>query len=96
MRWMDRVRSDLRQHQLDPKLAQNREACRKAVMAIDRDNIGKGEHCPSSRNISWQRSDIIRFKATSFQRPSNALSVTSGVCHDVNQSSTDTISPSVA
>ena len=25
LRWMDRVRSDLRQHQLEPKLAQNRE-----------------------------------------------------------------------
>ena len=35
LRWMDLVRSDLRQHQLDPKLAQNREAWRKAVMAID-------------------------------------------------------------
>ena len=29
--WMDRLRSDLRQHQLDPKLAQNREAWRKAI-----------------------------------------------------------------
>ena len=35
LRWMDRVRSDLRQHQLDPKLAQNREAWRNAIMAID-------------------------------------------------------------
>ena len=35
LRWTDRVRSDLRQHQLDPKLAQNREAWRKAIMAID-------------------------------------------------------------
>ncbi len=35
LRWMDLVRSDLRQHQLDPKLAQNREAWSKAVMAID-------------------------------------------------------------
>ena len=35
LRWMDRVRSYLRQHQLDPELAQNREAWRKAVMAID-------------------------------------------------------------
>ena len=35
LRWMERVRSDLRQHQLDTKLAQNREAWRKAVMAID-------------------------------------------------------------
>ena len=26
LRWMDRVSSDLRQHQLDPKLAQNGEA----------------------------------------------------------------------
>ena len=34
LRWMDRVRSDLRRHQLDPKLAQNREAWRKAVMTI--------------------------------------------------------------
>ena len=35
LRWMDRVRSDLKQHQLDPKLAQNREAWRNKVMAID-------------------------------------------------------------
>ena len=35
LRWMDRVQSDLRQHQLDPKLAQNREAWRNAIMAID-------------------------------------------------------------
>ena len=35
LRWMDRVWSYLRQHQLDPELAQNREAWRKAVMAID-------------------------------------------------------------
>ena len=34
-RWMDRRQSDLSQHQLDPKLAQNREAWKKAVMAID-------------------------------------------------------------
>ena len=44
LRWMDRVRSDLKQHQLDP----NREAWRKAVMVIDRpradrDKIGKGK-----------------------------------------------------
>ena len=47
LRWMDRVRSDLKQHQLDPKLTQNREAWRKAVMAIDpnRDKIGKDEQC---------------------------------------------------
>ena len=46
LRWMDRVRSDLKQHQLDPKLTQNREGWRKAIMAIDpdRDNIGKGTH----------------------------------------------------
>ena len=41
LRWMDRVRNDLRQHQLDPKLAQNREAWRNAVMAIDQ--VSKGE-----------------------------------------------------
>ena len=35
LRWMDRVQSDLRHHQLDPKLAQDREAWRNAVMAID-------------------------------------------------------------
>ena len=34
-RWMDRVRSDLRQHQLDPDLAQNRDGWKKAIMAID-------------------------------------------------------------
>ena len=35
LRWMGRVRSDLKHHKLDPKLAQNREARRKAIMAID-------------------------------------------------------------
>ena len=35
LRSMDRERSDLKQHQLDPKLAQNREGWRKAIMAID-------------------------------------------------------------
>ncbi len=35
LRWMDRVRSDLKQHQLDPNLTQNREGWRKAIMAID-------------------------------------------------------------
>ena len=39
LRWMDRVWSDLKQHQLDPKLAQNREGWRKAIMAI---NPGQG------------------------------------------------------
>ena len=34
--WMDRVRSDFfKQHQLDLKLAQNREGWIKAIMAID-------------------------------------------------------------
>ena len=38
------MRSDMKQYQLDPQLAQNREAWNKAVMAIDpgRDKIGKG------------------------------------------------------
>ena len=36
LRWMDRARVDLKQHQLDPELAQNREAWRNAVPAIDR------------------------------------------------------------
>ena len=35
LRRMDRVRSYLRQHQLDPELAQNREGWKKAIMAID-------------------------------------------------------------
>ena len=35
LRWMDRVRSDLKQHKHDPNLAQNREAWKKAIMAID-------------------------------------------------------------
>ena len=35
LRWMDRVQSDLRHHQLDPKLAQDREAWINAVMVID-------------------------------------------------------------
>ena len=34
LRWMDRVRSDLR-HQLNPELAQNREGWKTAIMAID-------------------------------------------------------------
>ena len=39
LKWVDSVRSDMKEHQLDPKLAQNTEAQRKAVMAID---PGKG------------------------------------------------------
>ena len=35
LRWMDRVQSDMKEHQLDTKLARNREAWRKAVMIID-------------------------------------------------------------
>ena len=35
LQWMDRVRNDMEIYQLEPKLAQNREAWRKAVMAID-------------------------------------------------------------
>ena len=35
LRWIDRVKSDLRHHQLYPKLAQDQEAWRNAVMAID-------------------------------------------------------------
>ena len=35
LRWIDRVRSDLKQHQVDPKLAQNGEGWRKAIMEID-------------------------------------------------------------
>ena len=35
LRWVDGVRGDLKQHQLDPELAQNREAWKKAIMAID-------------------------------------------------------------
>ena len=35
LRWMNRVQSDLRQQHLDPKLAQNREGQRKAIMATD-------------------------------------------------------------
>ena len=49
---MDRVRSDLKQHQLDPKLAQNREGWRKGIMAInpDRDKIGKGTQNANTRD----------------------------------------------
>ena len=45
LRWMDRVRSNMNEKQLDPKLAQNGEAWRKAVMVIDpdRDKIGHSE-----------------------------------------------------
>ena len=46
---VDRVRSDLKQHQLDIKLVKNREACRKAIM--DRDKIGKCEHIYVSRQV---------------------------------------------
>ena len=35
LRWMGRVQSDLKQHNLDPDLAHNREALKKAIMAID-------------------------------------------------------------
>ena len=35
LRWMDPVQSDLRHHQLDTKLVQDRDAWRNAVMAID-------------------------------------------------------------
>ena len=35
LRWVDRVQSDLKQHKLDPDLAHNREAWKKAIMAID-------------------------------------------------------------
>ena len=45
LRWMDRVQSDLKQHQLDPKLAQNREA----VMVI---NPGQG--------YDWQRRALMK------------------------------------
>ena len=42
LRWMDRLQSDLSQHQLDPKFAQNgeRQSWRSTP---DRDKIGKGE-----------------------------------------------------
>ena len=33
--WLDRVRSDIKEHHFEPKLAQNREAWINAVMAID-------------------------------------------------------------
>ena len=68
LRWMDRVRSDLKQHQLDhPKLAQNRKAWRKAIMAIDpdRDKIGKGERATVQHNwqcISWPYIDSTKTK----------------------------------
>ena len=39
LRWVDRVRNDMEKYQLEPKLAQNREAWRNAVMTID---PGKG------------------------------------------------------
>ena len=35
LRWMDREGNDLRQHQLDPDLAQNRDGWKKAIKAID-------------------------------------------------------------
>ena len=43
LRWMDRVQSDMKQHKLDEDLAHDREAWKKAIMAIDedRDRIGK-------------------------------------------------------
>ena len=39
LKWMIKVRSDLKERQLDPKLAQNREAWNTSVMTIDH---GKG------------------------------------------------------
>ena len=39
LRWMDLVQRDLRHHQLDSKLAHDREAWINAVMAID---LGQG------------------------------------------------------
>ena len=35
LKWMGRVRSDMKEHQLDQTLAQNREAWRNVAMAID-------------------------------------------------------------
>ena len=35
LRWMDRVWSDSKRHELNPKLAQDREAWRKAMIAIE-------------------------------------------------------------
>ena len=45
LRWMNRVRSDLKQHQLDPKLTQNeKDGERQSWRSTpDRDKIGKGE-----------------------------------------------------
>ena len=52
LKCMDILRSDLKEHQVDPKLAQKMEEWREAFKAIDtgrekhpyRDNIGKDEH----------------------------------------------------
>ena len=47
LRWMERVRSDLKEHQLNPKLAQNTEAWINGIQSWrstpERDIIGKGE-----------------------------------------------------
>ena len=52
LRWMDRVRSDLRQHQLDADLAQNREAWKKAIMAID-PGQGRSAKVSNGEQIGW-------------------------------------------
>ena len=51
-RCMDKLRSDLKEHQVDPKLAQKMEELKKAITTIDRtrripvrDKIGKGAAC---------------------------------------------------
>ena len=64
LRWMDRVRSDFKQHQLDPKLAQNREAWRKAVVAIERTGIRSAKvsiQCRPTRQHSGHGKQISLF-----------------------------------
>ena len=56
---MDRVWSDLKQYQLDPKLAQNQEAWRKAVMAIDPGRVIFSTLVPGSG--SFQLSDLVGY-----------------------------------
>ena len=53
-----------------------------------------GSHdCPSSRNISWQWSDLICFNAPSFPRPANALTVSHTVYAGIPIRESQTPSP---
>ena len=56
---MDRRLSDMKQHQLDPKLALNREAWRNAVMVIDPENGQIRSAKVSSREFSFCSQSLV-------------------------------------